>query len=346
MVSDAQNGIISGTASNVSVSSLSLVIESRHMPPDDLLSHTAEWNRNIMSTYYLDPIQLLPPNPTLTASQQTQVNLQSFAGNCIAGLFFVVYPTGVSTTNNAWLEQMINIGDNNNATVDTQDAGGNSLLGGGSAIPTKMLRTYTAAQQFPNNLLQLKNIYFLPFVKSFTAALAGSMEGGTGWNIRAGEINYLNLNMPAAITNEVQSVALNNTNTGGAYQISFRNNLTQCLSYNTATGTIVSTFNALPTCQRDGLTAAVNKNFGQAGPITFTLSGQYAPNSSIGAQDLITIIPNNLSAASVQESPVTTVSTTGVDGAPANGSYAMYIYGYRWRKSVLIFLIRDTYATM
>lgn len=135
--------------------------------------------------------------------------------------------------------------------------------------------------------------------------------GGSGRRVYQGAA-------PVNGTDEVQTLTITGTPTGGTFKLTFKGAETAAIAYNASAANVVSALEALPTVGTGGVTATGGPLPGTAVVITF------AANLGKRAQDLITVSDNSLTGGTDPAGAVAE-TTPGVDatliGHPAGTLY-------------------------
>lgn len=321
-----QSGVcIAGTNANVDCTGIFAEIDSDRLTPEDELFHQKAFADKVFTYRYVDPIQVNNFSKTLTAGSPLSVDLSTITGK-ITHLLAVVRATGATNVGNAYMNY-INLGDDHGttpATIDVVAPGSKSILGSGSPISTKLLRDYEYINHFGNSFGKYKSIYFIPLCECTMAAYKGQANG---WlELPPGHSYSLNITPGAALTQEVQTITCTQTNTAGAYRVSFRGEFTNPLAYNATAATIQTAVNGLRNCLRDNIVITAS------GPLSATATFTVGTGCGIGtlSPDLFQVVSSSLNASGTYDTPTTTI-TTQCNGGFTTGSYDITIYAYKYR---------------
>lgn len=145
---------------------------------------------------------------------------------------------------------------------------------------------------------------------------------------------YSSAGAPGAGTNEVQTLTIGGTPTGGSFKLSFKGWVTAAINWNATNATLLAAINtalqALPTVGASGVVATAGTLTAGIGTVLLTFSGGAVQKR---AQPNIAVAANNLTGTS----PTLAVAETtpGVDaaglGAPAGASLIRADTGARYQ---------------
>jgi hypothetical protein len=320
----AAGGTVIASGSGTLSCTVNLLSQSQDLEPEDIRLHGIADSNLVFTNRFVDPVNVGSIGQyTLTAGKTTKVDISQLGDQLISDMLLIVRPSGGGTNvnNGNWL--MMNLGDNNGATLDVVDPTSNSVFG--APISTRFLRTEYYTDHTDNNFCTLnrKAMYYLPFCNSMRHARKGAMDGWLYINSDRWTLNIT----PAQRTQEIQLVTASNaTNVSGFYQLGWRGSKTIALAYN-ATGTTVG--NALNTMR-----SFASKNI-TCGTVTGSLVNSVSPltiplvhpetDGLMG--ETLEVYPNViLNSGAVPDTPVPSIGTRGVAGIPSGGPVSVDIY--------------------
>lgn len=221
---------------------------------------------------------------------------------------------------------MLNIGDDSGAALDLLGTDSQSILGSGSAIPTKFIRNELGVHHFNSDFLANKAFYMVPFCESIRGAYEGQMNG---YQQFSGERLQLALTLAAAPTQEVQTITVAAAApNAGFYRFSFRGELSEPIAFNASAATMKSTFEALRSVASRNITVT----FSAALSAGTSLTATFAHPETSGLQgDKIEVVSVGLNTTGTMCNVTSAITTAGTSGI-ATGSYDINIYALMYKK--------------
>lgn len=316
--------LASGTASNVTLANFQLIMSADRYQPDDFAKYAAMRYKDPYTCFYPDVVQRTQTSQTLTQAQQYLFDLTGLEGNVSHG-FFLVRSTGVSNTNNGFMN-LVSIGENS-GTYDLQDQSGKSVWGGGTPIRWTQARNQIWAEHFTNALTKYKAFHFFTFADSICKSMKGEMCGY--YPFKSSEKMFFAITPGPTYVNEVHTItAAAGSNTQGQYRISFRGELSNPLAYNANAATIKTAIEAMRNCLRDGITVTASAALGVSGGTLTIASNQIGTTG----QDLFQAVGNvAVYATGATDTLTTTVTTSGNSGF-TSGTYDITFYFYYYKR--------------
>ena len=198
------NPIASGSGS-IQVTGFQFALETNRLEDKDVAIFRNRYKTYATRCTFLDPVCTPFPNKVLNLGATNLFNLIDLNGLC-AYQMIVVRAAGsknVSAGGASW--NLLNIGDNEGATIDLVDNVGASIWANGSnGVSTKFMRTHQAADMCDSAFLATKPIYNAVYCDDIRKALLGQIKGAyrfVGTNVQ------LALTLPAAsAVQEIQTV--------------------------------------------------------------------------------------------------------------------------------------------
>ena len=136
---------------------------------------------------------------------------------------------------------------------------------------------------------------------------------------------------PANGTNEVQTLTITGTPTGGTFKLEYKGQRTAAIAYNAAAAAVQSALEALPSIGTGGVTGGGGALPGT--PVTITFAGT---NTAARAQPLITVVESALTGGTTPAAAVAE-TTPGVTGtlrdAPIGSQYINSANGKLYAKT-------------
>lgn len=152
------NVLASGSGTIV-VNNMSFLTNTVSLPEQHALVHRNLHKTRIFSTHYLEPTRISTNNITLTRRQEHKESIKNFNG---AHIYIIcgIMATGASSTNDGH-SRFVSLGPR--GSIDIKSTGHSSLLGSGTFVPEKYLRTILAQRHYSNSdLYSYKALYMVP----------------------------------------------------------------------------------------------------------------------------------------------------------------------------------------
>ena len=309
--------VISGDRANLSLDSLDLVI--RNVAEEDF-DHNHRINKQMRNKHkyiYLDTERLQISDKTLTAGSLTKFELDQFTGK-MAFALVVIKPSTTPSASDRSKINFVEVGPE--ATFDITNPSAKSLLGQGTAL--KEGHIYQLWKQQTGNP-HVKGLYLIPFSYNCKKANVGVLNGFMEF---VGLRDYLEIKFDNAPTQEVHTISLASTATGGTYRYAFQNGYIseQQLDFNDNTTTIKTAIDAIPQLEERNISITANQSLdsGSSQTITFN-SGSGEVSNEVGK---ITIIGDGIPKVSG-----TSVSTVGRRGFTTGSNYQVNVYMFKYR---------------
>ena len=321
---DSVGPIVSGSGT-IDTNLLQLMVETQNLSQSDLALHEQSYKDFLYSSVYLDPVPVNSFNQTMSASSQTKFDLSNVTGKCAFLLACIRSTGGGVNANNGYWNNLYNIGDNEGASIDLLDPASQSILGSGTAIPTKFLRNEKSIHFYDSDWNAFKPFYILPFCDDIRKAFKGTIDGYFKFD---GTKYYLSVNTPVAPTAEVQTITLSAAPTAGSFFVSFRGEVSDPVLYNATTSQIATAIQSMREFRRSGITVVVNQVFNGNTSATLTFT---TPQTSGLLGDRVEIISNMQGTSNVPVTATSAITTQGTAGLPS-ASYDVIIYAYIYKK--------------
>lgn len=332
-------GVESGTASNVTLTAMSVWLISKDLPESEDMELEKFYLNNTICFPYLNHVRLQNTNTFNAGTQYTIPNNNAIVGMCP----FATQHWRSSTSNtSAGARTFQYLGDNGYWYI--ADASGVNIWSS-SNLPPALTRFIMSAYNVPSKIFdKLSIIPILPGEPSY--ALQGSKEGGF-WYANGKEqfIFYPGINNETA---EVQTLATYynvgtrtaSTPTSGNYTISFRGSQTTELAYNASASTILSALQALASVQADNITLAVSASLSTSGSFTVTISNMpgRVPSLSGGIFQINTSTLSDGTHSLFGETAITTQGVLGnyIGAGWANGTYTYEVDAWVWARVQIV----------
>ncbi|MDR3414027.1 MAG: hypothetical protein P4L87_24215 [Formivibrio sp.] len=315
---------ISGTAANVTVTGIDMLINSVDAEAKDEEKHY----KVAKASYFLNPIALeTAKTKALVAGSDNLFDLNQVRGKA-AFMVLMVRDSGAYNPGGGRLK-LWNLGDSVGATIDIQESNGTSIIGGGTPIYTEHIRGMRWIENFKSAYGANKALYVIPLCHDIQTAFRGVSDGFLSLN---GDSKRLVVHLPAAPTAEVQTVTLSGQPASGFYRFIFRGELSAPLAYNATTAQMAAAFNGLGVCLAKTITAAFSAAVSAGTSVVATFSH---PETRGLEGDLIQIVENSMATSGAAAVSATTALTTaGTSGVPS-GTYDVYAYFYCWKTATV-----------
>lgn len=325
-----RNGIVATGSGTVQLDNLRLEIEHEELSQSDTAYHHSLLD-TVQVKKMLQPVHVQVTGQSLTASTKLTIDLDQLQAD-VAFLLIMIRDDSYSSTNSTdksfrWL--------GHDATIDLENSSGESLYGGGTAVPADFFLEPTYSSHGLNTKFsEYRACYLMPFCDNVRSAYGGLQRGYFTFD---GSKYRLAITPGAAGTDSVQTVNLNNAaNDGGYYKLQQAGHVTDSLAYNANAAGIKSALEALP----------VNKQ-APYGPRTVTASGAATTDftltfdNEVGGGDMthpeetVQLITETLNDGGISVAPEfssTTITTDGKDGwsnMSSNATIDIYAYAYR-----------------
>ena len=310
--------VVSGSASNLSLDSLNLVVRNFAEEDYDHNYRVQRHSKNKHKYVYLDTERYQISNKSLNAGQTTKIELDQFTGK-MAFAVVVIKPSSSPSASDKSKIKFTEIGPN--GTFDITDPGSRSLLGQGTAIKESHLYQVFCKQ---TGNPHIAGLYLIPFAKNPKKAIAGVINGFMEF---VGLRDYLEITPDSAGQAEVHSISLGTTASAGTYRYCFENGVIsdQDIDYNDTTAEIKAVIDAIPQLSERDITVAVNNNLASTTTQTVTFSSDSGKVSDELGK--ISIIGNGIPKVTS-----TSVSTVGRRGFSTSGSnYEINVYMYKFK---------------
>lgn len=306
---------ISG-AGSIASCTISFGIEGHLLSPRDREAFRYQYRTMAPQGFFLHPHRSSKQVALVCGSSENYLSMSDVRGP-VSHQIVLVRPLGVTNANNGKLF-WYNIGDAANASMEMLDIEGNSITGN---MPTRFLRQHESTM-FPNDFISSKPCYVVSYCHSVNAALKGKIDGGRYFQNQSGD--RLRLTLPAAATQEVQTLTQSATPAaGGFYQFRFRGEHSATLAGNASVLDMKAAFEALPGALAHNLTVTFSAVASAGGSFTATFSDP----EGVLTGDLLEIVPLDAFAASSS----TARTTAGIPGLPADGTYQVDVYSFVYR---------------
>ena len=309
--------IVAAGAGVPTCNNLSLIISGERASEQIMDAMTQHSKMAAQSVFFCEPTPCESYNKPLQVGQNL-IDLSNLSG-LVSFLQVLIRPAGHSNVGNGhW--KFMNIGDNQNATVDVLNASSSSVLGG-TPVFTKYLKNEVWTRNFNNSHAACKSIYVIPHGYHLAGDFVGEFQGRREYIM--GQKDQLQLNCVAPI-NEVQTLTPSTASLdGGRFQFSFRGELSESLPFNATTAAMSAAIAKMKVFERNSITAIFSKLLSAAGPTTVTFT---TPETNGLDGDLLTVV-GNVTLAAAPAGVVTTVTVAGRDGL-VPGNYDVTVYGY------------------
>ena len=185
----------------VTLDSMSIICSTVALTPEDERVHRSLHDSTVVSKYWLEPTRISLSGETLTSGVEKKIELDSLHGH-VSHLLLAINATSSSNTGDK-NNQYVSLGPT--GTVDLLSVSGQSVLGSGTAINERLLRTWIYQKHFPNSIFaKAKSLYLIPFSDSTRFALALGQRSGSYFF--DGSRHHLAITPSSAGTAEVQTL--------------------------------------------------------------------------------------------------------------------------------------------
>ena len=156
------------------MNSMSFITNTVSLTEQDALVHMSLHKTRILSTHYLEPTRISTTNVTLTRGQEHKESLENLNG-AYAYILCGIRVTGSTSTNDGH-SQFVSLGPR--GSIDIKSSGNSSLLGSGTPVPERFLRTILAQRHYPNSdLYSCKALHMTPLTDNARMADVGGRSG-------------------------------------------------------------------------------------------------------------------------------------------------------------------------
>jgi hypothetical protein len=194
--------VLSGTNSNVTLSSMSLLINQ-----DDASDEEKFMEKRVHQTVghtwtYLEPL-IVSSTQTLTAGSSLAYDISSLRHK-VSHLVLLVRATGATNSSNGFWN-LNHLGDEA-AKLDVSDASGRSVLIPGTPLDARYIRYNVFSENFDSDLTKVRPYYMIPFLSAGSAKAAyGGVVSGF-YEMSAEEKLNMNITPAASLQAEVQTI--------------------------------------------------------------------------------------------------------------------------------------------
>ena len=258
-----ENGIVIQGAGTPTLNDFQLICETESLTNDDEKLHDSYHKSVISSNRYLDVVPVNFYNHTLTAGQETKLELDSVHGD-VSGMLMIIRNTGVTNVNNG-LATYVGLGDS--GTLDVLDSGSRSIFGNGVPLDVQYLKNEVWASHYNNDFSQHKHFYWIPFGGSSRGAFAGQVDGIFPMR---GERNFLAVTPASAGVAPVQTINTSESSTSGWFRLSFRGEMTYPINHSATEAQIKTAFENLRTVK-----------YASPEPLSVSVTGTFDAGTSV-----------------------------------------------------------------
>ncbi len=311
--------IIASGAGSIT-SAITFMVEGADLNEADQKFYRGLYQMNAAECQFLMPIRTEFYSKVLTAgSSNNYLPLNNVDGLC-AYQMLMVRPTGTVGINTGFAQwKLLNIGDYNGAAIDLVSSSGQSIWGKGAPVPTRYIRQHHSVDQFDNDWISQKPVYYINYSDSMNASLAGRINGARKFSSTDGD--QLRLTLPAAPVNEVQTVTFSSAPAAaGYYSFRFRGESSPAILANSSVAVMKSTIENMKSFSSKFVTVTCSgvASAGVSFSVTFT-----DPEGTMTDGDLLEVVGHDGLAC-------TSATTRTIAGLPglATGSYDVQVYSY------------------
>ena len=308
--------IIAGGAGTISVK-VDVGVQGHRLHERDVAALESRYLAHAVECNFLQPHLTSRQQVLTVGTASNYIDLSSVEG-VVAYHQIMIRPTGKTNVGNGRMSYL-NIGDGNGAGLELVSSNNNSLTG---LISTQYLRQHGAAEQFDNDWLVQKPVYYLTYCKSINAANRGLIHGGRYFKAQSSD--RIRLHLPSASVAEVQTITFNTAPAAaGYYRLRFRGEESENLLGNATVATVKAAFEALKNARCKSLTAVFSAVASAGTSLTVTLTD---PEGTLDGS-LLEVLPGTGFAAVAS----TARTTAAVQGLPATGTYDIDVYSFIYR---------------
>lgn len=311
--------VISGTATNITVNNISLVVRQHEMPDQE----QKEWVRDFRNSkhfyQYLDTIRLTDNGKTLTAGTLTQYDLQSIIGK-IPLMCITILPSTTPAASNQSLFRPVTIGES--ASWELYSPSQEPLLGKGNVIRASYLR-----KEFfrLTGCKPLRNFYILPFTDDIRASWQGIVS-----NYRAfiGAKDTLGITFGSAGTSEVHTWTNSATSTVGSWHVYWDGEFLARMVFDRPANDAETDIEASDQFKALGYNIEISAAVSVTGAKTVTFDAKDGCVSQDHRNRPLTLIGQLLNDSDA----TCTITTRGVPGFVTGSGYQTEIYAFYFRR--------------
>jgi hypothetical protein len=311
--------VISGTATNITVNNISLLVRQHEMPESEQKEWIGDFKGNRHFYQYLDTMRLTDNGRTLTASSLTQYDLQTFIGK-IPFLMVTVLPSTTPSASTHSSYRPVSVGES--ATWELYSPSQEPLLGKGNTITTSYLRR----EYFRlTGCKPLRNFYIFPFtddIKSSWQGVASNYRAFTGAK------ETLGLTFGSAGTGEIHTWTNNGAATAGIWHVYWGGEYLARMVYNRPADDAESDIEASDYFTALGYNIEISAALNANGAKTVTFDAKDGWPSRDRCNQPLTLVGQALN-----DTDATCVITRrGIPGFVTGSGYQTEIYAFYFRR--------------
>ncbi len=311
---------VSGTAANVSLDAIDMVVRSPYEEPHDE-QYRMEMRRKQPHSYtYLDVDRVEYNDKTLTASTEVKFSLDPLANQKAAFLQVCIKDGTSPTASDQSLSSFVPL--TQNAQIDVETHGGKSLLGRGTApLEPEIYAIWSNSV----STLPVKGMYFIPFTEDIKASMVGKIQGYRQFR---SSNEQLVIDFPATGTAEVHTFTLTNAaNDSGFYRLQLNGDSTSSLAFNDNAAAIKAAYEAIRSVAKRGWTVTASG----AATATFTLTYGVRDGRISDEVGVPVIAADSLNDGGTAEDASSSVSTYGRSGWVSGSTYTTIIDSHYYK---------------
>jgi hypothetical protein len=312
--------VVSGTATNVTVSDVSLLIRQ----DDQTSSESADWVSQGQSRphvyNYLDVIKVTDNQTNQAVSTESKYDLDNVVGK-VPFILCVHKPASSPAASDESLYNYYEIGDA--STWDLKSPNNESLFGRGNGLRTDYLRL-----QWMNHVGRkpIHGMYMIPFTNDTDVSDAGMMDNYFPF---VGDKETLSVTYTSAPTSEVHTFTTSDTADSGSYKMFYGGHYSAPIAYNGNAAAIKAAVELMPPIRDRHITVTASG----AATSTFTLTydaGSFRVSDDFKGEPM-RLIESSLSDGTVGATFAETVSTYGKDGF-VDQSYSVELFVFYFKR--------------
>jgi hypothetical protein len=310
---------VSGSASNLSVDNVQLIVRSFAEESYDNAKRQMRQKKNKHKYLYNDCERLQISDRTLNASTTVKLALDSFVGKSGMLAVFIKPSTNPSASDKSLFDYQ-NVGLN--TTFDITNSAGQSLLGNGTPLTEEYLNTLFCSH---TGNPHLDGVYIIPFCEDLKKNQLAVMQGVFDF---VSVHDYLEISFGAAPTQEIHQITTAELGITGHYRLAFDSGImdTSELEIDATETEVQNALAAIPKCAELNLSVSLDNAVDTSTTQNYTFSA----NSGKVSEELgkLTYLGHN----GFPKVSSTAISTYGKKGWTSSANYQITILMYKFKQ--------------
>lgn len=316
--------VISGTASNITVNNIAVVINQFDMTGDEQEQWLRDFRYNAHYYNYLDCIRVTDNSKTMTQSAKTNFDLQNFTAKS-PFLWVVIKPSTAPVASDHSKYRPLAWGED--ATVEIENPSNEPLLGKGNAPKWEYLEKRYVELTGKKPIM---GFYLINFSQSIYDSFNGVIKG---FYPLAGIKDTLAITFGSGGIQETSTFVAGTAPTAGSYSVTFNGRTLGNVAYNATFATVASAINGADPFVRTGQTATITAS-GNATTIatTQTLTITFAVKDGKVSENADDKVIELHGEALADQAFTSAIGKRGKAGWNTTSSAQIEIYCYYYRR--------------